>query len=184
VANSVQQAYLWVKYQQITNAKASFLQANGVTTSDQSYKDYLSSTINPAISQLETQGEASGWTAQFLKSTSLSPAGLTANTAPIRSVMTWNVLPITADLENGKSIAWRKAIINVQEAASALLSIRTGGGSKADEQTIIDGLGTQLAQIGQTNPAFAAELQRYSFTKFEDLVNLELQQDAATYGTG
>lgn len=188
IANKVRDAYLWVKYQGIRNAQATFLQANGVTTSSPEYKAYLASTINPLIQQLEQQGgdsqDQTSWTAKFLKSTSTSVPGLTANTQPLRTVSTFDVLPITADLENGRSIAWRKALINMKEASARLALVRAEGGSKADEQTIIDGLATQLQGVASTSADFANELQYYGFSKFEDIVNLQTQMGAPGYGTG
>lgn len=164
----------WVAYDNIRQQEFAFLQQNGVTTSSPEYKAFKAQTLDPATTALEQQYPA--WAQKFGSSTRRDLPGLVESTSPLRTLQTWEVIPQTHDKETRQSSLWRQALVWRDEAAHALVEVRTRTHTQAEVDAIMQGLQDRLASLAQEDPSFATQLSRYSFGRWQDIVTLEAMQ--------
>ena len=168
----------WVQYDYLKNLEFSQLQQNGWTTQSPLYSQWKAAYFDPQVIKMQQSNPE--WWKQFSSGGDTSSApGLAAVSAPLRTLMTWEVIPQHPDMETPQSVLWRNAVALAQQAGNAMYSLKVSGGSSAEQDLILQSLQQQLQNLAAMDPTFAAQLAGYRFSKWEDVVNLEADEMAA-----
>jgi hypothetical protein len=174
----------WQTYDNLKNWEYNVLAENNWTTNSAQYSAWKEAYFNPKVIAMEASNPA--WYAQFAGGGDVtSSIGLTAATAPLRTLLTWEVIPQHGDFENQNTVAWRNVLTLAQQAGNAIEGLKLTGGSQAEQDLVMTSLQGQLQAIAQAaGPQFAAQLAQFTFSKYEDLVNLEADEELAQADVG
>ncbi|MGP8161952.1 MAG: hypothetical protein ACLQGJ_12175 [Candidatus Dormibacteria bacterium] len=172
----------WLQYDQLKNLEYATMQQNGWSTSSPQYTIWNETYMQPALVQMEQQYPA--WAQKFAQGGGgTSAADLSSTTAPLRTLQTWEVIPQHSDYETATTVLWRNAIAAQQQAASMIYELQQTGGSTTETQMIMTQLNTTLQNLASQDPTFAEQLSGYTFGKWEDVVNLEADEQLANFYT-
>lgn len=167
----------WLAYDQLKQQRYDFLQQTGLSTSSQQYKDWEAQVYQPSAIALEKQYP--DWAQKFGTQTRTDTAGLAEATLPLRTLMTWEVIPQSADKETPQTAMWRYALVLRDDAAAQIAAIKTRTHTQAELDLVMSNLQQQLGSLAQQDPTFATQLSGYSFGKWQDVVNLEASEMTA-----
>jgi hypothetical protein len=170
----------WLEYDQLKNWEYALMSQNNWSTQSPQYQAWNDAYFQPAVVNLGTQYPA--WQQAFgAAGGGSNPAALVGSSAKLRSLQTWMVIPQHGDYETAQSVLWRNAIQAQQQASSMLYELNLTGGSAVEKQMVMDQLANTLQQLSSTNPDFAAQLAKFRFGQWEDVVNLEADEQLANY---
>jgi hypothetical protein len=170
----------WLQYDQLKNLEYSTMAQNGWSTSSPLYQAWNDAVMQPALVKMETEFPA--WATKFGSGGGgTSASSLAGATAPLRTLQTWEAIPQNPDFETQTSTSWRNAIQAKDQAAAMIYQLNQSGGSPTETQMVMTQLQNQLQQLAAQDPQFQAELGSYSFGKWEDVVNLEADEQLANY---
>jgi hypothetical protein len=172
----------WLAYDNLKQQEYDFLRQNGVTTASPQYRQWNQQTLQPQVVALEQAYPA--WAKKFGSETRRDLAGMIQASTPLRSLQTWEVIPQNSDKETRLTTLWRQALVWRDDAAAALAEVRGRAHTQAEVDAIMQGLQGRLASLAQEDPAFAAQLDRTTFSRWQDIVTVEaMQQQAQQTGT-
>lgn len=166
----------WEAYEQnIVAHQQSILAEVGGDTSSPLYKQWVQTYQQPVLGILQAQYPE--WYAKFIstESTPSSLAGYALKAQPINTLSTWELMPHFTGNESQSTIMWRKALTYRNQAANALASLLSSGGSSSDKATVVSGLRQKLDQLAQEYPQYASQLDMAYFNSWTDVINYEAQ---------
>jgi hypothetical protein len=173
IQNAMQVQQGWLAVDQLNNAKYAFLRDNGITTQSTLYKQWDAEVYQPALTSIDSSNQA--WSAAFGSGsgsgTSLSEEA--ERTAPLRTLMSLEVIPQDPAFETTSTTLWRQALVWRDQAANQIAAMQMGTHSTAEIELVMEGLQSRLAWLGQQDPTFAQQLDGYTFGKWEDVVTME-----------
>jgi hypothetical protein len=170
----------WLQYDQLKNLEYSQMAANGWSTSSPNYIAWNDAVMQPALVQMETEFPA--WGNKFgAGGGGTSASDLAQTTAPLRTLQTWEAIPQNPDFETQTSVMWRNALQARDQAASMIYQLNQTGGSPTETQMVMTQLQSTLQQLAAQDPTFASELSAYSFGKWQDVVQLESDEQLGNF---
>lgn len=166
----------WLAVDQLNNAKYAFMRQNGLTTQSNLYKQWDAEVYQPAMQTI--QNTYKSWNAQFGAGSGggTTIAALSERTAPLRTLMSLEVIPQDPAFETVSTTLWRQALVWRDQAAQQIAAMQMGTHSTAEIQLVMDGLQSRLAWLAQQDPTFAQQLDSYNYGRWEDIVSLEADQ--------
>ena len=168
----------WLQYDQLKNWEYSVMEQNGWSSQSPMYQEWNDAYFQPALVQMENEFPA--WSKKFGSGAGgTSASTLAAESAPLRSLQLWEVIPQNPDFETKQSVLWRQAIQAQQQAAGQIYDLNMGGGSTIEQQMVMDQFQSILQELAAQDPTFAQQLSSYSFGKWEDIVNLQADEQLA-----
>lgn len=170
----------WLQYDQLKNLQYSVMAQNGWSSQSPGYTAWNDAVMQPALVQMETEFPV--WAQKFAGGGGgTSASSLAQQTAPLRTLQTWEVIPQNPDFETQTSVSWRNAIVARDQAAAMIYQLNQAGGSTTEQQMVMQQLQQTLESLAAQDPTFAAQLAGYTFGKWEDVVNLEADEQLGNY---
>jgi hypothetical protein len=170
----------WLQYDQLKNLEYSMMAQNGWSTTSPMYQAWNDAVLQPALVNMETEFPA--WAQKFgAGGGGTSASSLAEASTPLRTLQTWEAIPQNPDFENQTSTLWRNAIQAKDQAASTIYQLNQTGGSPTETQMVMTQLQQTLQGLAAQNPQFAAQLSGYTFGKWEDVVNLEADEQLGNF---
>lgn len=176
IQNATQIQQGWNAVDQLNNAKYAFMRQNGLTTQSSLYKQWDEEVYQPALTSIDANNLA--WSKAF---GSASGSGETLSdeaerTAPLRTLMSLEVIPQDSAFETSSTTLWRQALVWRDQASQQIAALQMGTHSTAEIDLVMQGLQSRLAWLAQQDPTFATQLDSYSFGKWEDVVTMEADE--------
>jgi hypothetical protein len=173
IQNATQIQQGWNAVDQLNNAKYAFMRQNGLTTQSSLYKQWDQEVYQPSLTAIDANNLA--WSKAF---GSASGSGTTLSdeaerTAPLRTLMSLEVIPQDPAFETTSTTLWRQALVWRDQASQQIAALQMGTHSTAEIDLVMQGLQTRLAWLAQQDPTFATQLDSYSFGQWESVVTME-----------
>ena len=170
----------WLQYDQLKNLEYSMMAANGWSTQSPNYTAWNDAVMQPALVTMENEFPA--WATKFgAGGGGTSASSLAEASAPLRTLQTWEAIPQNPDYETQTSTSWRNAIQARDQAASMIYQLNQTGGSATETQMVMTQLQDTLQQLASQDPTFASQIAGYTFGKWQDVVNLEADEQLGNF---
>jgi hypothetical protein len=170
----------WLQYDQLKNLEYSMMAQNGWSTQSPMYTAWNDAVMQPALVNMETEFPA--WAKKFGGGGGGTSASSVAQASvPLRTLQTWEAIPQNPDFENQTSVSWRNAMVARDQAASMIYQLNQTGGSPTETQMVMTQLQQTLQQLASDDPQFASQIAGYTFGKWEDVVNLEADEQLGNF---
>lgn len=163
----------WSQYEVVHQAYMNWLVQSGNAPTSVAATQYRAAYVDPTVQAIGATHP--DWYAQFVQQTNRSFSGLQVQSAPLRSLMSWEVMPHFDDMESPLTQLWRQALVYRDNAATALLQAR---GNNGEQQLILQALQQEMQALAQSDSTgvFGSQLNRFTFSKLSDLTQLEAQE--------
>ena len=166
----------WGQYDVLKTDRTLFFASHGLAPTSKVAKLYDARYFKPALDQLVAANPE--WGKQFVSVPSGDAAGLGVAERPISALSTWEVMPQNSDMESPTTTAWRNLLVKRDEAATLLRELRLYHRPKVEQDQVLARFGQYADALAASDPAFAAQLGRFSTTRVQDFVELEADQQA------
>lgn len=167
----------WSMYDVLSQRWNSYLIETGQSPSSKAASAWHKANIDPVLTQIASTHP--NWAATFSKQQARDMTGLQQSTLPLRSLMTWEVIPQHNDFETQTTQAWRQALVWRDWASGVLRELIAAGASKAEKQQVLDQLSQGYAYLAQWDSGFAKQIGRYRYSTLDDLVTVDAEQALA-----